>query len=176
MEEIWKDVVGYEGLYQVSNTGKVRSLNYRAVKNRVHELTPKTNNSGRLWVELFKDGIARQHLIHRIVGNAFIPNPYKFEEINHKDENPKNNNVDNLEWCTREYNVRYYNERHPSGNRNGKLKKLAINQISGDGTIIRQWNNAREVFVQTGMSASSITDCCRGKRKTAYGFRWQYAI
>lgn len=176
MEEIWKDVVGYEGLYQVSNTGKVRSLNYRAVKNRVHELTPKTNNSGRLWVELFKDGIARQHLIHRIVGNAFIPNPYKFEEINHKDENPKNNNVNNLEWCTREYNVRYYNERHPIGNRNGKLKKLAINQISGDGTIIRQWNNAREVFVQTGMSASSITDCCRGKRKTAYGFKWQYAI
>ena len=101
MEEIWKDIDGYEGLYQISNLGNVKSLNYR---NQGIEriLTPKCNNAGRLWVELARNGDRKPMLIHRLVAMAFIPNPNGYPQVNHMDENPKNNRVDNLEWCTAE--------------------------------------------------------------------------
>lgn len=176
MEEIWKDVVGFEGLYQVSNFGNVKSLNYRR-HGFPKNLTPKVNNSGRLWVELANCGNKKQFLVHRLVANAFIPNPNGFKEINHKDENPRNNNAENLEWCSRKYNVSYYYKRHPHGsdNRVGSLKELKINQISKDGIILNRWNNSREIYIKTGMSDWSISECCRGNRKTAYGYIWQYA-
>ena len=176
MEEVWKDVNGYEGLYQISNFGNVKSLNYRR-HGYQKNLTPKVNNDGRLWVELAKSGKRKQFLVHRLVACAFIPNPSGYKEINHKDENPKNNHVDNLEWCTRKYNVSYYYQRHPHGkeNRCGNLKNLKINQFSRCGEFVKQWSNSREIFEQTGMSDWSISECCRGNRKTAYGYIWRYA-
>lgn len=181
--EVWKDIQGFEGIYQVSNLGNVLSLNYRN-HGYAKQLTPKCNNSGRLWVELIHGGKRRVALIHRLVGEAFIENPNNYLEINHKDENPKNNRADNLEWCTHEYNIRYFLERHPerlrtggraAQSRYGRRKSMQVKQYSMDGELVSVWESSREVTVALGWSDWSISECCRGKRKTAYGFKWQYA-
>jgi hypothetical protein len=114
-KQIWKDISGYEGLYQVSNTGKVRSLNYRHT-GKTKVMKPSTNKLGYKCVNLCKDGKRKIYFIHRLVALAFIPNPNNYPIINHKDENPSNNAVWNLEWCTYEYNNNY-------GNRNKKLSE-----------------------------------------------------
>ena len=184
MIELWKDVKGYEGKYQISNLGNVKSLRYKGSyisKN----LVPKTNNDGRLWVELWKSGKGKPMLIHRLVGEAFIPNPDNLPQINHKDENPKNNVVWNLEWCTGEYNIQYSARRQlerytcfgqQPKPRNGKNNKYPINQYDMSGNLVKTWPNARTILLQTGMSDWSISECCRGNRKKAYGFKWRYAI
>lgn len=183
MVEVWKDIEGYEGRYQISNLGNVKSLQYGGRKGIVKNLVPKVSNSGRLWVELMKNGGKKQFLIHRLVGMAFIPNPDNLPQINHLDENPKNNRVDNLEWCTAEYNIRYYQERHPEFARHRKHstrynRRLGkpVNQIDDCGNVIKQWEDPRTIVREMGYNQWSITQCCDGKRKTAYGFRWQYAI
>lgn len=106
MDEIWKDIEGYKGLYQVSNTGQVRSLNYLHT-GEVKPLKQDTNKKGYKLVSLSKNGKKKKYLVHRLVAIAFIPNPNDLPIINHKDENPSNNNVNNLEWCTSEYNNNY---------------------------------------------------------------------
>lgn len=106
MQEVWKDIDGYEGKYQVSNLGRVKSLNY----NRTGEeklLKPLENKCGYVRVVLYKDRRAKNYLIHRLVAETFIPNPNNYPIINHKDENKQNNKVKNLEWCTYEYNNTY---------------------------------------------------------------------
>ena len=182
MTELWKDVDGYEGLYQVSNTGRVRSLSYRR-HGFVKELVPKINNYGRLWFDLWKNGENTPMLAHRIVANAFIPNPNGYPQINHIDENPKNNNVENLEWCTAEENRAKYlanhkGERRPVKKYSNKYRRQddrEINQISMEGEVVRVWENVQAVLHEKGWSAWSISECCRGKRKTAYGYFWRYA-
>lgn len=169
MVEIWKDVDGYDGLYQVSNIGNVRSLNYRGT-GLVRNLVPKVNNCGRLWVDLR----GKPLLVHRLVAKAFIPNPNEYPQINHKDENPKNNVVENLEWCTGEYNRSVYSAKKSRGR--PKVRHKPINQFGADGELVKRWNDSRTIANETGMRQSSITQCCDGKRKTAYGFKWQYAI
>jgi hypothetical protein len=117
MLEEWKDVVGYEGLYEVSNTGKVRSLDrivfqknmYKTIK-RIYPgrlLSQKKDEYGYYDVGLSKNGKIRTYRTHRIVAQAFIPNEKNLPQVNHKDENPSNNHADNLEWCTAKYNVNY---------------------------------------------------------------------
>ena len=107
-KQIWKDIPGYEGLYEVSNTGRVRSLNYNGTgKTKVMKLS--TNKLGYKKVGLCKDGKRKVYFIHRLVALAFIPNPNNYPIINHKDENPSNNAVWNLEWCTQKYNINYGN-------------------------------------------------------------------
>ena len=190
MEEIWRDIEGYEGLYQVSNLGNVLSMNYRHL-GYMKNLTPKVNNGGRLWVELMKDGVRRQFLIHRLVATAFIPNENNLPQINHKDENPKNNRVDNLEWCTHRYNMEYTMRRHPDRypgfngivprrpercRKNGKRTAFPVNQLTKAGELVRQWPNSVSVKLEMGWSDWSVSECCRGNRKTAYGFKWQYAV
>ena len=101
MKEIYKDIVSYEDLYEVSDTGLVRNK----VSGKI--LKPLKNNRGYLHVRLYKDGIGKFKLVHRLVANAFIPNPLNLPEVNHIDENKSNNNVDNLEWCSRQYNIDY---------------------------------------------------------------------
>ena len=109
-EEIWKDIIGYEGLYQVSSYGRVRSLDRYDSRNcfrkkRILKLC--ANRLGYLKVGLWSNGKVKHHLVHRLVAEAFIPNPNNLPIINHIDENPSNNNVDNLEWCTAKYNMNY---------------------------------------------------------------------
>ena len=181
MSKTWKEIKGYEGRYLISDSGNVMSLNYGKM-GFAKVLTWKVNNKGYAWVELRKNGIKEQKLIHRLVAEAFIENPEGFNLINHKDENPLNNDVDNLEWCDNSYNVRYSLERHPErrvyhghGIREGKYKALAVIQLDKGGNVIKEWENARTIFVETGMSDWSISEVCRGNRHTAYGYLWRYA-
>ena len=101
--EIWKDIDGYKGLYQVSNLGRVKSLHH----NKEKILKGSYTKEGYHLISLSKEGTQKRYLVHRLVATAFIPNLYKLECVNHKDENPRNNNVDNLEWCTKAYNNCY---------------------------------------------------------------------
>ena len=103
MEE-WKDIIGYEGKYQVSNTGKIRSLNYLNTR-KTKELKPRKFSTGYLSICLGKE--KKNFYIHRLVAIHFIPNPNNLLEVNHKDENKTNNNVENLEWCNHKYNCNY---------------------------------------------------------------------
>ena len=169
MKEVWKGIKGYEESYLVSNFGNVRSLNYRNT-GIAKNLTPKENNSGRLWVELK----GKPFLIHRLVAIAFIENSDNKPEINHIDGNPKNNNIRNLEWCTGKENKQLYFQTRSKCKPSKLLTK--VNQIDSSGSVVRQWDSPRQIVNETGMSQWSITQCCDGKRKTAYGFRWQYAI
>lgn len=182
MQEIWRDIKGYEGFYQVSNLGNVLSLNY-GNRGYAKQLTPKCNNSGRLWVELIVNKKRKPMLIHRLVAMAFIPNPNNHPQINHIDENPKNNRVENLEWCTQEYNIRSYCERHPvryrpprrSTDKYKNRLSLTVEQYTKNGEFVRSWDNSVQVKNETGWSDWSISECCRGNRKSAYGFIWRYA-
>ena len=113
MEE-WKSIPGYEGLYEVSSYGRVRSLEKSYIrKNGVMDhkpeiiLRPKNNGTGYFTVCLYKNKIHKYYLIHRLVAQAFIPNPDNLSEVNHKDEDKSNNRVENLEWCTHQYNLNY---------------------------------------------------------------------
>jgi len=179
--EIWKDIEGYEGKYQVSNLGNVR--------NNRGNMYLKTHNKGYLQIEL-SDGVNKKtYLVHRLVALAFIDNPNNLPFINHKDENKQNNRVENLEWCDQSYNVRYSlamqnnidineycNAPHKTPRRkNTKRNGMKILQISLDGELIKEWDNARTIFLENNWSDWSISECCRGKRKTAYGYKWQYA-
>jgi len=163
MEEIWKPVVGYEGLYEISNLGKVKSLKYG--KERI--LKPR-NNKGYLEVDLPKDGKHKSYKVHRLVAQAFIPNDDLFKtEINHIDENKENNNVNNLEWCNRQYNNNF-------GTRIEKISKQ-VNQYDLAGNFIQTFPSMHEIERQLGYNNSHICNCCNGKLKTAYGFIWKYA-
>ena len=129
MEEIWKDVVGYEGYYQVSNKGNVRSVDrfvssklgsYRKINGKTIKPRNKENIDGNyLTVNLKRNGIGKTKFVHRLVAVVFIPNPNNFQQVNHKDENKLNNEVPNLEWCDAKYNSNY-------GERNKKILEQRI--------------------------------------------------
>ena len=163
--EIWKDVVGYEGLYQVSNLGRVKGLR----KNII--LKPSSGEYKR--VVFYKNKRAETKLIHRLVAETFINNPNKLPQVNHKDENKYNNNVDNLEWCTHKYNANYGTmiERE-------SLAKTKYNvlQYDLDGNLIKIWFNLREITLNTNYKKSNIIYCCNHKNRTAYGYKWEYKL
>lgn len=138
MDEVWKDISGYEGIYQVSNLGRVKSLDreishlnrwgsMQSQKIRGRILTAKASHDNYMDVVLCKGGRSETKLVHRLVAIAFIPNPDNLPQVNHKDENPRNNAVTNLEWCTAEYNSNY-------GNRNAKLSCSQKGKIVSDET------------------------------------------
>ena len=161
MEEIWRDIKGYEGKYMVSNLGRAKSLNYNNT-GKEGIMKPQDNGDGYLFVQLCKDGKVKNCRINRLVAMAFLPNPNNLPEVNHKDENTKNNRVDNLEWCTRQYNVDY------------SLSKavIGIDKVSG---LILEFPSTREAERQTGISKGNICDCLKGRVKSAGGFYWHYA-
>ena len=182
MSKQWKEIKGYESRYLISSSGDVISLNYRNT-NKTKMLSWKINNKGYAWVELRKNGIKEQKLVHRLVAEAFIDNPNGYDVINHKDENPLNNEVDNLEWCNQSYNTIYSMKLHPDRRYNGKEKNkgkgknmgLVVIQIDREGNVVKEWENSRTIFLETGMSDYSISEVCRGNRHTAYGYLWRYA-
>lgn len=111
-EEVWKDIKNYEGLYQISTYGRVKSFPRKGALRKEKVLKPyKDGKNYYFVVGLHKDGKKQYKLIHRLVADAFIPNPNNLPIVNHKDENKENNNVDNLEWCTYKYNSNYGNAR-----------------------------------------------------------------
>lgn len=182
--EIWKDIAGYEGLYQVSNFGVVKRLNYKNTGND-KILAFKKHPQGYVFVALWKNGSFKNYFVHRLVALAFLDNPNGYEEVNHKDENQGNNYVGNLEWCTAKYNTHYSRQKHPEryvttykGKRTTKVTKYSmyeVNQLTIDGELIKTWNNISEIVRELKLNNSSITQCCLGIRKKAYGYKWEFA-
>lgn len=169
MKEIWKDIKGYEGLYQVSNLGKVKSLK----KNII--LKPYIEKKGYLRIDLNKNGKSKHYLIHRLVAEAFIPNPLNKLQINHIDCNKQNNCINNLEWSTN-----LENAIHAYNNNLRPFKPLRkINQYDLDGNFIKTWNSIIEASSQfknvSNHPQCNISGVLRGLRKTAFGYIWKYA-
>ena len=172
--EIWKDIIGYEGLYQVSNLGNVRSLNYRNTgKEKV--LKAGKTKKGYLLVNLYKNGKMKTYLIHRLVYEAFkgpIPEGY---QINHLSEIKNQNNLENLSLMTCKENVNFGTgkERSAKTRTNGKCSKPVL-QYDLSGNVIREYPSAQQAERETGYSQSNISACCRLVLKQAYGFIWRY--
>lgn len=190
--EIWKDVVGYEGIYQVSNLGNVKSLDrhYKQLNNNGKEcnhfykgrkLKQHLNNAGYLKVQLSYKYKSIPKRVHRLVAEAFIPNPNNYKCVNHIDGNKLNNNVDNLEWCTYSYNTKHAFKnglRKPTWqNKTGKLNPLSfkVSQYDLNGNFIKEWDCLRDIQRELNVFAISVSRCCRGIQKTAGGYKWRYA-
>ena len=169
MEEQWKDIFGFEGLYQVSNFGRVKSFKgCRGVQERI--LKPRKVANGYLQIALCKDGKHNWRLIHRLVAEAFLPNPNNLSDVNHKDENPQNSNLENLEWVDHKTNINY----GTGIERRAKTRLKTVFQYRLDGTFVKEWPSLKEVQRQLGFNHGNISSCCNGRNKTSYGFRWKY--
>lgn len=182
MKEIWKPVVGYEGFYEVSDCGNVRSVSYyscyhKVVKRREPRMLKlEKTRDGYLRVILSLYGKSKHYFVHRLVAFAFIPNPNNYPSINHKDENPKNNNVNNLEWCTFKYNSNYGTLpiRIRKNQTNAPYHSKAVIQHSKDGRFIAKYPSTREAQRQTGIRCECITRVCKGRSVHAGGYKWEY--
>ena len=181
-KEIWLPVAGYEGLYEVSNLGNVRSL-YRYKK----QLKWNISRNGYATVELFKQKEGKRLLVHRIVAAAFVNNPLNLPQVNHIDENKINNSASNLEWVTAKDNMNFgtrLSRQLKSTDYGGKSRK-AIARINGRknsvpvvqikaGKVVAVYSSAKEASLATGFNHSHIIECVHGKRyKTVGGYIWK---
>lgn len=193
MEEIFKDIEGYEGLYQISNYGRVKSLKNR--QGNVQLLKQQVKPNGYCQVSLYKNNKYGYFNVHRLVAIAFIPNPNNLPEVNHIDEDPTNNRVDNLEWCTRSYNINY-------GNRNSKVSEKAKNwkhtlgkhwtssnrgsknhnskpvaQYDLENNFMNRFDSIADAEKYLGLTPgkSHISDACRGYIKQSCGYKWKFS-
>ena len=158
--EQWKDIKGYEGLYQVSNLGRVKTIK----TNKIRKL--EKVRSGYLRVMLCKNNKSERFLVHRLVAEAFINNANNLPEVNHKDENKLNNSADNLEWCSRNYNNNY-------GTRNKKISESQYKKIRciDTGEIFNSINEAAEKY---NIHNSTLVHYLKGRGNSAAGYKWEY--
>lgn len=175
--EEWRPVAGFEGLYEVSNIGRVRSLTrYKKV------IKPIVTNSGYYQYQLWRGGICRTGLAHRLVAQAFIPNTGNKPMVNHIDENKLNNSVDNLEWVSHVENCRYgtaiarrtehldYSKRRINNAGQIAACSIPVAQFTKDGEFVRNWASASECARENGWQVSNIRRSCTADHATAYGF------
>lgn len=178
MKEIWKDIKGYEGLYQVSNLGKVKRIeHFDSIGRKKKEKEMSAQEvSGYLRVWLSKGMIRKGYLIHRLVAESFILNLNNKKEVNHKDGDKQNNCVNNLEWVTSSENrIHAYKKglaKQTSKRRNDYRSKVVVQILNGQ--IINEFPSVMEAQRQTGFKQGTISNCCRGNQKTAYGYQWSY--
>lgn len=171
--EIWKDVVGYEGLYEVSNMGRVKSIGYKKIK--ILKLTP--NNNGYLIVTLSKDKKQTHCLVHRLVATAFVKrNQIELNEVNHIDEHRDNNRYTNLEWVTHKQNCNYGTRNERLGKLNMCSGSIPIIQTTMDDKIIKIWRGARDAKRKgEGLyESSNISSCLNGKLKSHANSHWYF--
>lgn len=177
MAEIWKDIEGFEGLYQVSNYGRIKSFaKCNRYRNEERILKPAIRG-GYKHVCLCghhktKTRRGKQYLVHRLVAEAFVrnPNPTDFRYVNHKDENKLNNHADNLEWC----DIKYNNTYGTGSLRQSITLGRRIEQITSSGIPIAQYYSLSIASEITGIHKHSILRCCNNERKHAGGFSWRY--
>ena len=189
MQEVWKDIKGYEGMYQVSNFGRVKSFDRYDKHGALwlgKILSNKPKKTGYVNVKFSVDGKRSVKLVHRLVAEAFIPNIENKPEVNHKDGNKSNNKVSNLEWVTSRENtlhgiekglIKYNKEALARGQKkSAELMKRKVRQVSIDGESLREFNSIKEAAETIGRRAarSSISAVCSHKQKTAYGYKWEY--
>ena len=167
--EEWKPIPGYEGLYEVSNYGRVRSFKWSS-NGKI--LSPCKDGSGYCFVNLCKDGKVKPRIIHRLVAEAFIPNPNNFPQVNHMDECKENNYFGNLEWCSPAYNISYGTRTRRMAEKNSK----PVVQLDKKGNFISEFESLTEASKITDIVISSICCCCNHKPgyKLAGGFIWIY--
>lgn len=190
--EIWKAVVGYEGLYEVSNIGRVQSLNRTEIfssskglavtRPRIGKIIIQKDNKGYKRAYLSKGGKVKAFITHRLVAIAFISNPNNYPEINHINGIRDDNRVENLEWCTTSQNMR-----HAYDVLKRQISPNVINVFGGDhpastpilqydlnGNFIREWPSAIEIQRELNVNSPNIIACCRGKQQTCGGFSWKH--
>lgn len=182
MREIWKDIEGYEGLYQVSSLGRIKSLDryvsngrgLRLLKGRI--LKPEITKFGYMQISLCNENVKHKRFkVHRLVAKAFIPNHNNLPQINHIDEVKTNNSLSNLEWCDA-----FYNQNHGTCSArkrchliNHPKKSFKVAQYSLDGVYITSFPSMREATRKTGIKEGCISNVCNGKVKSAGGYFWK---
>lgn len=172
--EEWRDIPGYEGYYKVSNKGRIYSIprigaNGHKYGGSLCAITSRYQTY--LGACLCKDGKQRTYSVHRLVAIAFIPNPENLPIVNHKDENPMNNNVENLEWCDQKYNAGY----GTAIARRVIKQRIPIYQMTANGEIVKRFESMTRASLELGISMSVLTCACQGRNMLAAGYRWRYA-
>lgn len=174
--EVWKPVPGYEGLYEISNMGNVKSLarmkpyrdGFRRFPGGI--LKPNKINGGYRLVMLTNSHTRKGFLVHRLVAESFIENPNCLPQVNHIDGNKENNTVSNLEWCTAKENML-----HSVKNRlRSDLKPVVM--LTKDGRVVRKFNGVREAARETGIERTNIRFCCNNKHRSAGGYLWRWSV
>lgn len=182
--EQWREIKGYEGRYEVSDHGNVRSLLFYSTAREEYMtrkaprlLSQNTTHDGYKRVSLSKYREMKSITVHRLVAMAFLPNPNNYPAVNHKDEDATNNHVSNLEWCTNKYNSNYGTLPKRISERMRKNHYLArpVIQMSNDGEEIATYPSTREAARQFGIRSENISRCCYGRYKHAAGYKWKYA-
>lgn len=191
-KENWKPIKGYEGLYEISDHGRVKSMprirvvcthkriyNYKKATKEIF-LKPVLKTTGYSQVTLTKNSLQEIRLLHRLVAETFIPNPLRKPQVNHKDGNRFNNHINNLEWVTASENslhaYRVLNIVSPTKGKFGKdaSRSRVVIQKSLDGNIVKTWECASDAVRQCRFDSGGITKCCQGKRKTHKNYKWEY--
>ena len=170
-KEIWEDIPDYEGLYKISNYGRIKSLhNYK--RNGTDILKPRINKHGYLHIGLRKNKQRKWICLHRLIAKTFIPNPNNLPCINHKDENKLNNSINNLEWCTIKYNNCYGTRIKRVVEKNKMRKEILKYDLKGN--FMQEYKSISEAGRKNNIIISSISLCCSGKYKQAGGYIWKY--
>ena len=179
MEE-WKDVVGYEGLYKVSSIGRIERQEYsQTLPNgsvgiiKKHYVKTYVGSNDYLYVQLCKNNKVKRYSVHRLVAQAFIPNPNNYKEVNHKDQNKGNPCVENLEWCDRKYNTNYGTAREKFA----IARSIPVERYTLDGEYLDTWYSEQQYLRENGIKGQSmILKVCKRIKPyyTAYGYRWKF--
>lgn len=168
-KEVWKSIKGYPK-YQVSNLGRVKSLSYMRT-GREKVLSLKKTRCGYMTFWIYNKGLRQMKLVHRLVAEAFIPNPENKQHVNHINGDKMNNQTSNLEWCSQSEN-----EKHAflTGLKRKPTNKYKVLQFDQKGNLLKEWNSAKEITETLGISKSQIAKCANNQQATSQGFIWRY--